>query len=64
MIARINTLNYRVWKATRSILGSMTSDEFLVNPFEGTGTILLAPVPYWQLKLLRENTAAIPKTSG
>ncbi|MUG94676.1 AIM24 family protein [Scytonema sp. UIC 10036] len=63
-IARTNTLHYRVEKATKSILGSMTSGEFLVNTFEGTGTILLAPVPYWQVKLLREITAAIPKTSG
>ncbi|KAF3885553.1 MULTISPECIES: AIM24 family protein [Nostocales] len=63
-IARTNTLNYRVEKATRSLLGSMTSGEFLVNTFEGTGTILLAPVPYWQVKLLREITAAIPKTSS
>ncbi len=63
-IARTNTLNYRVEKATKSILGSMTSGEFLVNTFEGTGTILLAPIPYWQVKLLREITAAIPKTSG
>jgi uncharacterized protein (AIM24 family) len=63
-IARTNTLNYRVEKATKSILGSMTSGEFLVNTFEGTGTILLAPIPYWQVKLLREITAAIPKTSS
>ncbi|GAA6618417.1 AIM24 family protein [Scytonema sp. NUACC26] len=63
-IARTNTLNYRVEKATKSILGSMTSGEFLVSTFEGTGTILLAPVPYWQVKLLREITAAMPKTSG
>jgi uncharacterized protein (AIM24 family) len=63
-IARTNTINYRVEKATRSILGSVTSGEFLVSTFEGTGTILLAPVPYWQVKLLREITAAFPKTSS
>lgn len=63
-IARTTTLNYRVEKATKSILGSMTSGEFLVNTFEGTGTVLLAPVPYWQVKLLRDITAAMPKNSG
>jgi uncharacterized protein (AIM24 family) len=63
-IARTNTLNYRVEKATKSLLGSITSGEFLVNTFEGTGTVLLAPVPYWQVMLLRQITAAIPKTSG
>ncbi|WP_193197442.1 AIM24 family protein [Nostoc sp. MG11] len=63
-IARTTTLNYRVEKATKSFFGSMTSGEFLVNTFEGTGTVLLAPVPYWQVMLLRQITAAIPKTSS
>lgn len=63
-IARTATLNYRVEKATKSILGSMTSGELLVNTFEGTGTVLLAPIPYWQVMLLRQITAAIPKTAS
>jgi uncharacterized protein (AIM24 family) len=63
-IARTSTLHYRVEKATKSLLGSMTSGEFLVNTFEGTGTVLLAPVPYWQVMMLRQITAAIPKTSN
>ncbi|MEA5565957.1 AIM24 family protein [Anabaena sp. UHCC 0399] len=62
-IARTNTINYRVDKATKSLLGSMTSGEFLVNTFEGTGTVLLAPIPYWQVMMLRQITAAIPNTS-
>ncbi|MBD2359950.1 AIM24 family protein [Anabaena minutissima FACHB-250] len=62
-IARTNTINYRVDKATKSLLGSMTSGEFLVNTFEGTGTVLLAPIPYWQVMMLRQITAAIPNTA-
>jgi uncharacterized protein (AIM24 family) len=62
-IARTSTLNYRVEKATRSILGSMTSGELLVNTFEGSGTVLLAPVPNWQVMMLRQIRAAIPQTS-
>ncbi|MBD2345246.1 AIM24 family protein [Anabaena subtropica] len=62
-IARTGAINYRVEKATKSLLGSMTSGEFLVNTFEGTGTVLLAPVPYWQVMMLRQITASIPKTS-
>jgi uncharacterized protein (AIM24 family) len=42
----------------------MTSGEFLVNTFEGTGTVLLAPVPYWQVMMLRQIRAALPKTSS
>ncbi|WP_017653435.1 AIM24 family protein [Fortiea contorta] len=63
-IARTTTLNYRVEKATKSIFGSMTSGEFLVNTFEGTGTVLLAPVPYWHVMFLNQIIAAIPKNSS
>jgi uncharacterized protein (AIM24 family) len=61
-IARTTTLNYRVEKATKSIIGSLTSGEFLVNTFEGTGTVLLAPIPYWEVMLLRQIKATNPKT--
>ncbi|MDZ8187598.1 MAG: AIM24 family protein [Nostoc sp. ChiSLP02] len=63
-IARTSTLNYRVEKATKSLLGSMTSGEFLVNTFEGTGTVLLAPLPYWQVMMVRQIIAAFPTTSS
>jgi uncharacterized protein (AIM24 family) len=63
-IARTSNLSYRVEKATKSIFGSMTSGEFLVNTFEGTGTILLAPVPYWTVMMIRQISAAIPKPSS
>lgn len=56
-IARSGPLTYRVEKATKSVLGSMTSGEFLVNIFEGTGTVLLAPIPYWKVLMLRQMTA-------
>ncbi|WP_066425438.1 AIM24 family protein [Anabaena sp. 4-3] len=62
-IARTPSLNYRVEKATKSLLGSMTSGEFLVNTFEGTGTVLITPVPYWQVMMLRQIISTIPKNS-
>ncbi|EKD69274.1 MAG: hypothetical protein ACD_47C00185G0001, partial [uncultured bacterium] len=43
-IARTAGLNFSVQKATKSIMGSMTSGEGLLNVFEGTGTVLIAPV--------------------
>jgi uncharacterized protein (AIM24 family) len=63
-IARTKTLNYRVEKATKSILGSITSGEFLVNTFEGTGTVLLAPIPYWEVMLIRQIKGTNPKTAS
>lgn len=43
-IARTAGLNFSVQKAAKSIMGSMTSGEGLLNVFEGTGTVLIAPV--------------------
>lgn len=63
-IARTNTLNYRVEKATKSLLGSVTSGEFLVNTFEGTGTVLLAPVPYWHVMTIHRIVSSIPTRSS
>jgi uncharacterized protein (AIM24 family) len=63
-IARTSSLKYRVEKATKSLFGSITSAELLVNTFEGTGSVVLAPVPYLQIMMLRQITDLIPKTSS
>lgn len=53
-VARSATLNYTVTKATKSLLGSLTSGEGFVNTHEGTGTVLLAPNAYWEVMMLRQ----------
>lgn len=53
-VARSASLNYTVTKATKSLLGSFTSGEGFVNTYEGTGTVLLAPNPYWEVIMLRQ----------
>ena len=63
-IARTGALNYKVEKATKSMVGSMTSGEFAVNVFEGSGTVLIAPIPYWQVLLLRQVSASAARTSS
>ncbi len=52
VVARTGDLQYRVERATKSLFGSMSSGEGLISTFEGTGTVLLAPVPYWQLRMM------------
>ena len=52
-VARSATLNYTVNKATKSLLGTLTSGEGLVATYEGTGTVLLAPKSYWEITMLR-----------
>ncbi|GAB5549769.1 MAG: hypothetical protein SangKO_095290 [Sandaracinaceae bacterium] len=44
-IARSAGLDYAVRRASKSLVGSFTSGEGLLNVFSGTGTVLLAPVP-------------------
>jgi uncharacterized protein (AIM24 family) len=56
-IARTAGLKFEVQKAARSILGSITSGEGLLNIFEGTGTVLIAPVPNVYQNLLSPSVA-------
>lgn len=44
-IARQAHLEYSVQRATKGLLGSLTSGEGLVNVIQGTGRVLIAPVP-------------------
>ena len=44
-VARQAHLNYSVQRASKSLLGSMTSGEGFVNVISGTGRVYIAPVP-------------------
>ena len=51
VIARPAGLNYSIERATKSLLGSATSGEGMVSVYQGTGTVLIAPIPYWRQRL-------------
>lgn len=51
VLARTGDIQYSAQRATRSLLGSMTSGEGFVRIYEGTGTLLMAPIPYWRQRL-------------
>ncbi len=53
-VARHANLNFSVQKAAKGLLGSMTSGEGLLNIIEGTGRVLLSPVPNLYANLLNE----------
>ncbi len=63
-VARSSNLNYSVRKATKSIIGSMTSGEGWLNVFEGQGTVLLAPVPNLYMSLINAISASMIPTQG
>jgi uncharacterized protein (AIM24 family) len=60
--ARTSGLKFEVQKASRSILGSVTSGEGLLSTFEGVGTVLIVPIPNVFQNLFTTITGAMPKT--
>jgi uncharacterized protein (AIM24 family) len=44
-VARSATLDFSVQRASKSLMGSVTSGEGLLNVYQGYGVVLLAPVP-------------------
>jgi uncharacterized protein (AIM24 family) len=60
-LARTAGLKFEVQKAARSILGSLSSGEGLLSTFEGTGTVLIAPVPNVYQNLVAAISGAMPK---
>jgi uncharacterized protein (AIM24 family) len=64
-VARSSSLTYKVEKSTKSLLGTMTSGEGLVNVFEGSGRVWLCPVPNLYVMLQGMIASIIPaSTSG
>jgi uncharacterized protein (AIM24 family) len=51
-VAREATLDYQVRRATKSLVGSVTSGEGLLQFFSGRGRVLLAPVPDLQQAII------------
>jgi len=54
-VARSSSLDYSVRRASKSLVGSFTSGEGLLNTFSGTGTVLLAPVPNLYQNLINQS---------
>jgi uncharacterized protein (AIM24 family) len=59
-VARQAHLNYSVQRAAKSLLGSLTSGEGLLNIIEGTGRVWLAPVPNIYVNLVNEVASRMP----
>ncbi len=63
-VARQAHLNFNVQKAAKGLLSSITSGEGLLNIIEGTGRVLLAPVPNLYVNLINEVRSCIPTSTG
>jgi uncharacterized protein (AIM24 family) len=51
VLARSGDIRYSARRAARSLFGSFTSGEGLVRVYEGSGTLLMASIPYWRHRL-------------
>lgn len=50
-VARSASLDFSVQQSTRSLFGTMTSGEILVNVLQGTGRVYLSPIPNYTLMM-------------
>jgi uncharacterized protein (AIM24 family) len=51
VIARSGSVQYSAQRATKSLFSSLTSGEGFVRIYEGSGTLLIAPIPYWRNRM-------------
>lgn len=58
-VARSASLDFSVQQSTRSLLGTFTSGEVLVNVLQGTGRVYLAPIPNHTLMMQHIITSSI-----
>lgn len=59
VVGRPAEMSYTVQRATKSLFGSMTSGEGFVRVYEGTGPLLIAPIPYWRHRLYTSLTGIV-----
>lgn len=52
-VARTGGVEFKVAKAAKGLFASAMSGEGLVNTFEGTGTVLLCPVPLYYAQVMK-----------
>ncbi len=64
VLARTGDIRYSAQRATRSLLSSVTSGEGFVRIYEGTGTLLMAPIPYWRQRLFASMASLHAATKG
>jgi len=64
VLARSGDIKYSAQRATKSIFGSMTSGEGFVRIYEGTGTLLMAPLPFWRHRMFNAIASAHAASRG
>lgn len=64
VLARSGDIQYSAQRATKSLFASMTSGEGFVRIYEGSGTLLMAPVPYWRHRMFNSIAGIHARSKG
>jgi uncharacterized protein (AIM24 family) len=56
VICRTGDVRFSVRRPTKNLMGRFTSGEGLVRVYEGSGTILLNPAPYWRYRMFTDRS--------
>jgi uncharacterized protein (AIM24 family) len=64
VLARPASMTYTAERATKSLVGSLTSGEGMVRTYQGHGTLLFAPFPYWRKRLLDSVMGAVASAAS
>lgn len=64
VICRTGDVKFKVRRPTKNYFGRFTSGEGLVRVFEGPGTVLLNPAPYWRYRVFTEKSSDADRPSA
>jgi uncharacterized protein (AIM24 family) len=56
VICRTASVRFSVRRPTKNLMGRITSGEDLVRVFEGRGTVILNPAPYWRYRIFNNRS--------
>jgi uncharacterized protein (AIM24 family) len=58
VICRSADVSFKIGRASKGYIGAVTSGEGRIRIYEGTGTILLNPSPYWRYKIAQDRATS------
>lgn len=58
VICRTGDVGFKVRRPTKNLMGRFTSGEGLLRVFEGPGTVILNPAPYWRYRLFMDRSSS------
>jgi uncharacterized protein (AIM24 family) len=58
VICRTGDVGFKVRRPTKNLMGRFTAGEGLLRVFEGPGTVILNPAPYWRYRIFMDRSSS------